>query len=148
MATRNIVPRADSEGSLGTTTKRWLSAFIDAITTDWVNGVKLRTRTVVALDDEDATLTAAQLVGSGIFTITPTEARALTTDTAANIIAALTGYSVGSWLDFTIIALDAFAVTLGAGVGVTIVGSGVANDSSATFKLRVDSASAITIYRI
>jgi hypothetical protein len=32
MATRNIVPRATSEGSLGTSLKKWLSAFIDTLT--------------------------------------------------------------------------------------------------------------------
>lgn len=31
MATRNIVPRADSEGTLGTDTKRWSGAYIDAL---------------------------------------------------------------------------------------------------------------------
>ena len=33
MATPNIVPRADSEGGLGTSSKYWASAYIDAITT-------------------------------------------------------------------------------------------------------------------
>jgi len=33
MATPNIVPRADSEGGLGTASKYWASAYIDAITT-------------------------------------------------------------------------------------------------------------------
>ena len=33
MATPNIVPRADSEGSLGTASKDWASAYIDTITT-------------------------------------------------------------------------------------------------------------------
>ena len=33
MATPNIVPRADSEGGLGTTSKYWASAYIDTITT-------------------------------------------------------------------------------------------------------------------
>ena len=33
MATPNIVPRADSEGGLGTSSKYWASAYIDTITT-------------------------------------------------------------------------------------------------------------------
>ena len=33
MATPNIVPRADSEGGLGTSSKYWAAAYIDAITT-------------------------------------------------------------------------------------------------------------------
>lgn len=108
---------------------------------------KLKTKSNVALSDADATLTASQLVDSGIFTITPTAARTLTTDTAANIIAALPGYQVGTWFDFTIICQAAFDVTLAAGTGVTIVGSAVVNDASATFKARVDSDTAVTIYR-
>ena len=32
MATRGIVPRSNSEGSLGTTLKRWATAFIDTLT--------------------------------------------------------------------------------------------------------------------
>ena len=36
MATPNIVPRADSEGGLGTASKYWASAYIDAITTTGV----------------------------------------------------------------------------------------------------------------
>ena len=32
MATRGIVPRANSEGSLGTTLKRWATSFIDTLT--------------------------------------------------------------------------------------------------------------------
>ena len=33
MATPNIVPRADSEGGIGTSSKYWASAYIDTITT-------------------------------------------------------------------------------------------------------------------
>ena len=109
---------------------------------------KVKTKAVVALADADATLTATQMVDSGIFTITPTVARTLTTDTAANLVAAMAGYQVGTWFEFTIVCLAAFAVTLAAGTGITIVGSAVANNVSATFKARIDSATAVTIYRL
>jgi len=109
---------------------------------------KVKTKAVVALADADATLTATQMVDSGIFTITPTVARTLTTDTAANLVAAMAGYQVGTWFEFTIVCLAAFAVTLAAGTGVTIVGSAVANNVSATFKARIDSATTVTIYRL
>ena len=109
---------------------------------------KVKTKAVVALADADATLTATQMVDSGIFTITPTVARTLTTDTAVNLVAAMAGYQVGTWFEFTIVCLAAFAVTLAAGTGVTIVGSAVANNVSATFKARIDSATAVTIYRL
>lgn len=102
----------------------------------------------VALTDANATLTAAQLTGSRIFTITPTVARILTTDTAANIIAALGGYdaSFPKNIDFTIINTAAFDVTLAAGVGVTLTGKMVVNNGSGHFRIRIDSASAVTIY--
>ena len=109
---------------------------------------KTKTKTVVALADAAATLTAAQMIDSGIFTITPTIARALTTDTAANIVAAMAGYQVGTWLDIVIVCLAAFDVTLGGGTGVTIVGSAVVNNASGTWRARIDSASAVTLYRM
>jgi len=109
---------------------------------------KTKTKTAVALADADATLTAAQMIDSGIFTITPTVARALTTDTAANLVAAMSGYQVGTWFDIVIVCLAAFAVTLGGGTGVTIVGNAAVNNSSGTWRARIDSASAVTLYRM
>ena len=109
---------------------------------------KTKTKAVVALADADATLTAAQMIDSGIFTITPTIARALTTDTAANIVAAMTGYQVGTWFDIVIVCLAAFNVTLGGGVGVTIVGNAVVNNASGIWRARIDSATAVTLYRM
>ena len=109
---------------------------------------KTKTKSEVALADAAATLTAAQMIDSGIFTITPTIARTLTTDTAANIVAAMAGYQVGTWFDIVIVCLAAFAVTLGGGVGVTIVGSAVVNNASGTWRARIDSATAVTLYRM
>ena len=109
---------------------------------------KTKTKAAIALADAAATLTAAQMIDSGIFTITPTVARALTTDTAANLVAAMTGYQVGTWFDIIIVCLAAYDVTLAGGTGVTIVGSAVVNNASGTWRARFDSASAVTIYRM
>ena len=109
---------------------------------------KTKTKSVVALGDIAATLTAAQMIDSGIFTITPTAARTLTTDTAANLVLGMAGYQVGTYFDMTIICLAAFAVTLAAGVGVTIVGGAAVNAVSGTWRVRFDSATAVTIYRM
>jgi hypothetical protein len=95
--------------------------------------VNLKTNT--ALADAAATLTAAQLSG-GEFTITPTVARILTLDTAANIITNLTGSVDNSNFEINIVNLAAFDVTLATGVGVTIVGRAVINNGSATFRVR------------
>ena len=113
-----------------------------------VNPPKTKTKSVVALGDVAATLTAAQMIDSGIFTITPTAARTLTTDTAANLVLAMAGYQVGTWFDITIICLAAFDVTLAGGVGVTIVGSAVVNNVAGSWRVRFDSATAVTIYRM
>lgn len=132
VATAKVADGAITEGKIGTGA---------------VTPAKIKTKAEVALSDADATLTAAQLVDSGIFTITPTVARTLTTDTAENIIAALPDYQVGTWFDIVLVVKAAFDVTLAGGTGVTIEGNAVVNNSSATFRARVDSDTAITIYR-
>lgn len=109
---------------------------------------KTKTKTVVALADAAATLTAAGMIDSGIFTITPTVARTLTTDTAANLVAAMAGYQVGTWFDIVIVCLAAFDVTLAAGTGVTLVGKMIVNNVSGIWRCRFDSATAVTIYRM
>jgi hypothetical protein len=60
MATRNIVPRADGEGQLGTTAKRWLKVETDDIHVDGLTA----SRAVVTDGDKDlssATTTAAEI---------------------------------------------------------------------------------------
>lgn len=108
---------------------------------------KMKTKSVVALTDADATLTATQMIDSGIFTITPTVARVLTTDTAANLVAGMPGYQVGSWFEFTIINNAAFDVTLTAGTGITLVGKTVINNVSGTWLAIINSATGVTMYR-
>lgn len=117
----------------------------------------LAPKAVVALTDAAAALSNEQLFDSGIFTITPSTGRALTTPTAASMIAYLYPNGFGSdnggagavHAEFTIVCLAAFAATLTAGDGsVSIVGSAVANNASATFKVIVDSATTVKIYRI
>ena len=57
MATPNIVPRADSEGGLGTASKYWASAYIDAITT--TGNVAVGGNVTIANNDATLTLYAA-----------------------------------------------------------------------------------------
>jgi len=109
---------------------------------------KTKIKSVVALGDAAATLTAAQMIDSGIFTITPTAARALTVDTAANLVAAMPGYQVGTWFDIVIVNLAALDVTLTTNTGITLVGKMVVNNVSGTWRVRFDSATAVTIYRM
>ena len=112
---------------------------------------KITDRAEVGLSDADATLTADQMINNALFTITPTGARTLTTDTAANLVSAFTNAEVGKYFEFTIINTAAQDVTLSAGSGITIKGNAVVNNASATFIAvfnNVTSGSeAVTIYR-
>lgn len=112
----------------------------------------MKIRSVVALSDAAATLTATQMIDGSIFTITPSAGRALTTATAAQLVTALPGAQVGTWFDFSIVCLAAFAATLTAGSNITLVGGVAPNNSSATFRAVFTnvtaSLEAVTIYRI
>ena len=106
--------------------------------------------TPVALDDAAATLTAAQLVDSKLFVITPTAGRNLTTATAAQILAHLTDEAVGTSFEFTIVnkASSTHAITLAGGTDVTIVGlATVAAATSGTFVGVVQSDNTVKVYR-
>jgi hypothetical protein len=109
----------------------------------------LPSRTLLAASDAATTLTAAQCISS-IITMTPSTGRAITTETAANIIAAFDEYRVGSIFEVTIVNLQPTtqAITFTAGSGVTITGSAtVAAATSATFIGRVASSSSVVYYR-
>jgi hypothetical protein len=102
---------------------------------------------VTALADAAATLTGAELIG-GLFTITPTTPRILTTDTATNIVAALpTGNVDGSSFEFTVTNLAGFDVTFAGGTGVTIYGKTIVANGSASFRAVRLSATTIGLYR-
>ncbi len=108
--------------------------FLEPLAAGSITRPMVATGAIVALADAAATLTAAQLESSGIFDITPTAARILTTDTAANLVAGMSGVQVGTTFEFTIACLAAYAVTLAADTGVTLVGNAVANNASASFR--------------
>jgi len=92
-------------------------------------------------------MTASQMINSSIFTGTPGSEINLTTATATEIYNALSTPEIGSWFEFIVISLAAFSIKLTTSAGVTIVGNAVANNSSATFVCRIDSDTAVTIYR-
>jgi hypothetical protein len=121
-----------------------------------VTPVKMGVRTVVALPDAAASPTIAQLMSSSLFTMTPTASRTFTTESAAVIVAGISGVKVGSWFDFTIENLSestaAYGITLTAGSGVTLVGSAVVYPGAATFRAILTnitgSSEALSIYRM
>jgi len=100
-----------------------------------------------ALSDAAATLTATALI-NGEFTITPTVARILTLDTAANIISALSGSVNGSNFEFTIVNLADFDVTIATAAGVTLVGNMTVNGGSGNFRARRTSGTEVSITRL
>ncbi len=102
---------------------------------------------LVALSDASVTLTASQLVDSGLFTITPTVARDLTLPLATDIIAALPGYQVGTWFDLTFVVKAAFVVTLLTNTGLTLHGSMAMNNVSGSFRCLVTSATTVAVFR-
>ena len=104
-------------------------------------------KTLTALADADATLTGAQMSG-GLFTIAPSLARTLTTDTAVAILAAIPGNVDGSHFEFTIVNIGSITATLSAGVGVTLVGVGtVTTAASGTWKVRRNSSTTVSVFR-
>lgn len=125
----------------------WVLTALGATLRDLVAVTDRTVRAEVALADAAATLTAAQIVSNSIFTITPTLGRTLTTDTATAIIAALPQYQAGTWSEITIVNLAAQTVTLVGGVGVALSGVATINAISGTWLARIDSATALTLYR-
>lgn len=94
----------------------------------------------------NGTLTAAGIVGGLIMRTGPTGAYSDTTDTAANIIAALDDPAVGDSWEFSLVNGVAFADTIVAGVGVTLAGTTAVTASLVRrFHVEVTGAATVTI---
>lgn len=92
------------------------------------------------------TLTASGLVGSVITRSGSTSAYTDTTDTAANIIAALHGATVGQSWEVTIKNTVNFAETIAAGTGVTLSGQTIIPPNSAgRFLMTYSAAASVTM---
>jgi len=90
------------------------------------------------------------MIDSSIFTITPTVARILTTDTGTAIVAAIPGAVTGTKFEIVIVNTAAFDVTLAPGVGVTMgagQGKHIINNVSGSWIGLVTSPTTVTIYR-
>lgn len=87
------------------------------------------TITVIATDAVD-TITVDEILGGVIQYTGFTAGRNLTTDTAANIIAAMPSMDIGDSLGFTVSVVPAFAGTFVAGTGVTLAGRATCPASS------------------
>ena len=93
--------------------------------------------------------TAANVL-TGIITATPTSARDIQLPTGANLDLA-TEWAIVDSIDFTVITLAAFALTLTVNTNVTIVGSAATaatSGASARFRCRKTAADTFVVYRI
>jgi len=112
-----------------------------------LTGGALIRKTVTELADADATLTPAQIVG-GIFVVAvATGPIVLTTPSAVHILEQLDGEEDNTTFEVTVVNLAAEDVTIEPGDNVSIVGSQVVNNASATWIVRRVSFDTIEMYR-
>ena len=72
--------------------------------------------------DAAMTMTVAQMAGGCVYYSALSAGRVVTTPTAALILAAAPDMDIGDSFSFWVSIQDAFAITWGAGVGVTLLG--------------------------
>jgi len=106
-----------------------------------------RKKAIVALADTAVTLTAAQLITSGILTAVPSADRSQQLPTAADLIAALPVTTTGTCFEFTLVNTAAYNETLTTNTGLTLTGSMVVNNASGTFIGIVTGADTVTVLR-
>ena len=105
---------------------------------------------LVVADGASMVASAAGIMTNTIVTTDLTAARTITTDTATAIVALAVGYAVGDTTEVTFINITAatHVLTVAGGTGVTIVGvPTVAATQSATFLVRIASATTVVLYR-
>jgi hypothetical protein len=94
-------------------------------------------------------MTAANVL-SGIITATPTASRNVQLPTGANLELA-TEWAIDEGVDFSLITLAAFALTITVNTGVTIVGSAATaatTGSAAAFRVRKTALNTFVVYRL
>jgi hypothetical protein len=117
-----------------------------------VTPAKLKVGGLVTLADGAAAPTITQLHDSGLLSMTPTADRAVTLCSTADLITKLP--ATGSWFDFSLASLAAFALTVGAGdgdtttVGSMAVGSAVIGPWSGLFRVIRTGATTVKVVRV
>jgi hypothetical protein len=69
MTTKNIVPRANGEGGLGTTAKHWLNAYIDDVHTTFTFPMELHAGQAVIPDNNPDTYATSDEMSNGVMYI-------------------------------------------------------------------------------
>jgi hypothetical protein len=93
-------------------------------------GMMMNLAPVVVATDAAMTMTVAQMAGGLVQYSSLSAGRAVTTPTAALILAAATDMDIGDSFSFIVSAVAAFAVTWTAGTGVTLTGRATTPASS------------------
>lgn len=83
---------------------------------------RIYTKAIIAIGAGPYTPTAAQILGSGIFSLTPGGVTTFTLPTAALLVAGLANVQVGTFFEFTVISNDANNITVTAAAGITLTG--------------------------
>jgi len=154
----SAISLADGGVSSGTVHARGYAATKPSITAKWPAHTAIASGTA-------ATLTIAQIL-TGVITCDPTADKAWTMPTAALAVAGVDGVAIGDCIDFTIMNIGTAAadeiITLAAGTGGTLVGSGAVITANPTdnefasgsglFRVRftgvASGSEAIVIYRL
>jgi hypothetical protein len=109
------------------------------------NLLSSRSLTTIAAD-ANATLSVATISGGLVQFTGFTAGRTLTTDTAANILAANPWMDIGDSFEVVVSITTAFAGTLAAGTGITLAGlQTVPASGSRTLLITKTSATAVTV---
>ena len=98
--------------------------------------------------DANRTLTVADIAGGLVQFTGFTAGRTLTTDTAANILAANPWMDIGDSFEIDVSIVPAFAGTWAAGTGVTLAGRATTPASSTTKVLVTRSAAATVLWTV
>jgi hypothetical protein len=94
---------------------------------------RLHVKANVAIGAGPYTPTAAQILNSAVFALTPGAPTTFTVPTAALTVAAMTAPQVGTWFLVTLASLDANNITFTAAAGITLVGNAIVNNTGASW---------------
>lgn len=120
---------------------------------DAPTAAKVYNKTINNVTDGASMSASAANILAGVITATPTTARNVQIDTAAHIIAAVSGMAAGNYIEFTVVnlATDGSIMTLTTNTGLTLVGDmtvgAAASEASSSFYAIMTGAGAVSIVR-
>jgi hypothetical protein len=94
---------------------------------------RLYVKANVAIGAGPYTPTAAQIINSSVFALTPGAPTTFTVPTAALTVAAIPAAQIGTWFLVTLASLDANNITFTAAAGITLTGNAIVNNTGASW---------------